>query len=383
MAQLTPFQLLLPIQINETVHSTESDWLTGVVNFGLISALSAICAIIGLPLAGALSDRTVGRFGRRRPWIAGGTITFAIGLTFLARQGTIVGIALWWCVSMLGFCAVATALTALIKDRVPHEQRGTVAGTLSMAQAGGLIVGLGSVSMFSLLPSAAYPLIAALLTLCVVPFVLDSSTEAAAPIREVLPAESVMSLLKLHDYRWALIGRVAVNLGNALATCLLIFYLQFDLRVSDPDEALLIVTVAYVASVLSVSVLSGWWSDRIGRRKPFVIGSALIQTAAALMFLLADSLWIVTISGMFIGAGYGTFLAVDQALAADILPNAENSGKELGIMNIALVVPGAVSPLIGAAIVEASAGSYSMLFVTAGLFTLFGGLSAMRIRSVR
>jgi MFS family permease len=83
------------------------------------------------------------------------------------------------------------------------------------------------------------------------------------------------------------------------------------------------------------------------------------------------------------GAGYGCYMAIDQALAADILPDADHSGKELGVMNIALTVPTAVSPLVGAGIVELDSGGFSSLFITAGVLTLAGGISVMRIRSVR
>jgi MFS family permease len=199
---------------------------------------------------------------------------------------------------MFGYCAVASALTALIKDRVPHEQRGTVSGWMSMAQAGGLIVGLGSVALFSLVPSVAYPLMAVLLVACVVPFVLAPATEAPVQTHPpVSPASSgsVMRLLENHDFRWALTGRVVVSFGSALATCLLIFYLQFDLRIGNPDEALLVLTIAYIASVIGVSVLGGRWSDRVGRRKPFIVGSALVQTFSTLMFFLADDLWAATL----------------------------------------------------------------------------------------
>ncbi|MFI6365236.1 MFS transporter [Nocardia sp. NPDC050630] len=391
MAQLTPFQYLLPVQINETLGSTivtdQSSWRSSALDFGIISGLSAVCLAIGLPLTGALSDRTHGRFGRRRPWVAIGGVVLASALAMLANQHTTLGIAVWWCVAMLGFCAIAASLTALIKDRVPHEQRGTVSGWMSMAQAGGLIVGLGSVAALALAADTAYPLLAVLLILCVSPIVLSSATEPAtinrpAALSPPSSSGSIKRLLRHHDFRWALIGRVTVNFGNALTTCLLIYFLQFHLHIDDPSHALLILTVAYILSVLSVSVLGGWLSDRFGRRKPFIVGSAMLQTLSAVMFVFSGSLWTATAAVAVVGAGYGCYMGIDQALGADVLPDANHSGKELGVMNVALTVPPAVSPIFAAGIVELFDGSFTELFITAGILTLLGGLAVLRIRSV-
>ncbi|OLT31968.1 hypothetical protein BJF84_26060 [Rhodococcus sp. CUA-806] len=334
MAQLTPFQYLLPVQITAALGESsggDSEWQEGVMSFGVISGVSAICMVIGLPLAGALSDRTHGRFGRRRPWIGLGAAVFAVALIMLGYQHTTVGIAIWWCAAMLGFCAAAAALTALIKDRVLHDQRGTVSGAMSMAQAVGLIVGLGSVGLLALSTDIAYSLLAVLLCLCVLPFVLSPRTEAAASRPKASSsargAPTSWSLLAIHDFRWAMIGRVTVNFGNALATSLLIFYLRYDLNEPDPSTALVVMTVAYIASVLTVSVLCGWLSDQIGRRKPFIVGSAALQAVAAVILMLATDLRAAVVAIAVIGAGYGCYMGVDQALGADVLPDATTVAK--------------------------------------------------------
>lgn len=84
MAQLTPFQLTLPEQINDWLGIGATvdahNWQRSVVGFGVVSGISAVFALVAFPLTGSLSDRTSSRFGRRRPWIAGGTALFAAGL---------------------------------------------------------------------------------------------------------------------------------------------------------------------------------------------------------------------------------------------------------------------------------------------------------------
>src|SRR5690606_34082358 len=103
MAQLTPVQLLLPLQV-DAIRGTGDDWVASVVAFGVISGIAGACALVAYPLAGALSDRTTARWGRRRPWIAGGAVLFAAALCALGQQTTYVGVGICWSLAAVGFC---------------------------------------------------------------------------------------------------------------------------------------------------------------------------------------------------------------------------------------------------------------------------------------
>src|SRR5690606_36600823 len=54
----------------------------------------------------------------------------------------IVLIAIFWSLTIVGFCVLATALTALISDLVPVRQRGFVSGWMTAPQAVGIILGV-------------------------------------------------------------------------------------------------------------------------------------------------------------------------------------------------------------------------------------------------
>src|SRR6218665_177685 len=74
--QLTPVQLLLPLQLD----TPEDDWIRGVVSSGLVLGIGGLAGIIAGPVAGMLSDRAgVGR-RRRRPWALGGVWLTAVCL---------------------------------------------------------------------------------------------------------------------------------------------------------------------------------------------------------------------------------------------------------------------------------------------------------------
>lgn len=387
MAQLTPVQLLLPQQIDELLKPT--DWTQSVVAFGIISGIAGACALITYPLTGALSDRTTSRFGRRRPWIVLGTVVFAAALVALGLQTTMVGIGITWSLAIVGFCMVSAAITATISDQVPVNQRGFVSGWVSAPQAVGTVLGLGLVLALSLSLFVGYTLMAVLLVVLVIPFAAIIPDEV---LPKVLRAPFTLGALVkgfwinpvAHpDFGWTLLGRVLVNLGNALGTTLLLYFLMFGLdRPKTAEDDLFTLTLVYLVFFIIAALGFGRLSDKIGQRKPFVYAAAYLQALAALLLALVPDFSIAVLGAGLLGLGYGCFMAVDQALATQVLPSSHTRGKDLGIMNIATAVPQAVAPLLGSFIV-AQFGGFTPLFMASALVATLGGLAVIPIKKVR
>lgn len=389
MAQLTPVQLLLPQQVE--AHVVSDHWVDKVVAFGIISGIAGACALVAYPLTGALSDRTTSRYGRRRPWILGGALLFAVSLVVLGLQDTMAGIGILWSCAIIGFCMLTSALTATISDQVPVGQRGFVSGWLSAPQAVGTIAGLLLVITLGLSQFLGYTLMAVLLVLFVLPFILRIP-DAVLP-RQERPPFTMRALIagfwisprRFPDFGWTLLSRILVNFGNAFGTGLLLYFLQDGLGFAsgDPSEdALLTLTLIYMVFVIIASLGLGRLSDRLGRRKIFVFTASALQAVAALMLAFVPTFEVAMVAAGFLGLGYGCFLSVDQALATQVLPYAAARGKDLGIMNIATTVPQALAPLLGAFIVAALVG-FQGLFLIAAISALVGGLAVIPVRSVR
>jgi MFS family permease len=385
MAQLTPIQLLLPSQIQDQLHT--DDWVRNVVAFGIISGAAGLCAIVAFPLTGALSDRTVGRFGRRRPWMAIGALIFAISLLLLGVQTTLVGIGVFWCLALTGFCVLTAALTATISDQVPVGQRGYVSGWLSAPQAIGTILGLVLVVTLFTGTFFGYAAMAVLLLILVIPFLTLPDTVLERGSRERLSMRGVLDDLwisprKHPDFGWTLLSRVLVNFGNAFGTALLLYFLEFGLHDKDAENDLIVLTLIYMVFVIGAALGLGRLSDRLGRRKAFVFLASTLQAIAALMLAFIPVLPVAMVGAAILGLGYGCFLAVDQALATQVLPDPAARGKDLGIMNIAMAVPQAMAPLFGALVV-AAVGGFEGLFVMAAVFAFAGALAVARVKAVR
>jgi MFS family permease len=386
MAQLAPIQVLLPNQVSAHIH--RDYWVDNVVAFGVISGIAGVFALIAYPLTGALSDRTTSRFGRRRPWILGGALLFAVSLLLLGLQNDLIGVGVFWSLTITGFCVLTAALTAMISDQVPVGQRGFVSGWISAPQAVGTILGVLLVTLLVVGQFFGYAALAVLLVVLVLPFVLrvpDAVLDSAE--RPVLTVRSLVqgfwiSPRRYPDFGWTLLSRILVNFGNAFGTTLLLYFLQFGLKDRSAEDDLLVLILIYMVFVVLASLFLGKLSDRLGRRKMFVFLASALQAVAALMLAIVPNLTVAMVTAGLLGLGYGCFLSVDQALATQVLPDAHTRGKDLGIMNIASAVPQAFAPLLGALLVAALSGFAGLFYLAAGA-TILGALAVLPIRSVR
>jgi MFS family permease len=243
----------------------------------------------------------------------------------------------------------------------------------------------------------------------VLPFLLKTP-DAVLPAAD-RPPVSVPALLaglwisprRFPDFGWTLLSRILVNLGNALGTTLLLYFLMFGLsRGGTAEDDLLLLTAVYMVFFIASALLVGRLSDRLGKRKMFVYFAAYLQALAALILAFVPDFTIAIGAAGLLGLGYGSFMAVDQALATQVLPDAQSRGKDLGIMNIATAVPQAVAPLLGACIVVVCAGlatngievgssdagfaganaGFAGLFIASAVTAALGGLAIVPIKSV-
>ncbi|MEV6331186.1 MFS transporter [Streptomyces sp. NPDC051909] len=381
MAFMTPIQILLPLQLERIDPQGKNDALS------LVTGLGALVAVLANPLAGAWSDRTTSRFGRRRPWIVGGALAGAAGLVFTAAQHTVAGVAVGWCLAQAGLNAMLAGVTTPVADRVPLAQRAQVSGWTGLMQSFGLVLGALLTTLVVTGVGSGYATLAVLTVVLALPFVLRHG-EPALP-RELRPAFDARAFARSFwvsprrhpDFGWAWLTRFLINLGNALGTLYLFYFLADAVRYADPGTGVLILTVVYTLCAAVTAIPAGVLSDRVGRRKSFVVLCSLVMTAAALLLALVHTWPAALAAAAVLGAGYGIYLAVDQALVTQVLPEAADRAKDLGVINIANSGPQVLAPALASPVI-AHLGGYTGLYAAAAAVTLLGGLLVGRIRSV-
>lgn len=398
MGYFGPLQVLLPDQIQDIAGTQKTTAL------GLVTAAGALVAVLVGPVAGALSDATTARLGRRRTWVAVGVLIGSGGLGLLATQHTVVGVLVGWCVTQAGLNTVQAGLSAIIPDRVPVRQRGLVSGWVGLTQSLGVVVGVLVVTVVVSGTVPGYLLIAALVVLTIVPFIIFTADPRVArgQAPQVLEARgrnqarswarSVLTAFRFTprrypDFAWAWGTRFLVQLGNAMATLYLLYFLRDRVRYEDlfpgrsAADGLLILILIYTATTLLTVVLGGVISDRTGRRKPSVIVSGLVMAAAAALIAAWPTWTGAIVAAGVLGLGFGVYLSVDQALITQVLPTAEDRAKDLGMINIANSAPQVLGPALAAPIV-AYLGGYTTLFAAVAVVTAAGSVLVTRIRSV-
>jgi MFS family permease len=374
-----PLQVLLPQQVEALAPADKEAALALVLGAG------AACSLVANPLFGALSDRTRSRFGRRRPWIALGFGGGAVAVGLLAAAPAVPLVVLGWCAAQTLLNAPFAALSAAVPDEVPAAQRGTAAGYLGLAFVLGVGIGTG-LAVLAGATTTGYVLCALVALLCSLPYVLLGRHARQEPDIAWQWGEFLRGFwinpLRHPDFGWGFLTRFLVNLGNSAVLLYLFFFLSDVVGVADPASGVLILTAIYSVAMLGSVVAAGTLSDRIGRRRVFVTGGALVMAGAAVLISVWPT-WPGTVgAAVALGIGFGAYSAVDFALLTQVLPAARDRGKDLGVLNIASSLPQVLAPAIAAPIVT-SLGGYSVLYLVAAAIEVLGAVLVYRIRSVR
>ncbi|MDQ2874702.1 MAG: hypothetical protein M3Y33_07805 [Actinomycetota bacterium] len=81
-----------------------------------------------------------------------------------------------------------------------------------------------------------------------------------------------------------------------------------------------------------------------------MLGGALMG-AAALLLVFGETWAAAMVAAVLFGSGFGAYEAVDQALITQVRPAAADRVKDLGIISIAIVAPGAAGAALAGGLV--------------------------------
>jgi MFS family permease len=375
--------LLLPYQIGLLAPGSK------IAILSFFTSITVLIALFANPLAGAFSDRTTSRFGRRRPWIIVGGLLTALGLLFMWRASNIPLLFVGYCfVELFSNCVLAT-LVATIPDQVPEKQRGTVSGIFGLATGlGGILGAILAGQIFKSTPTTAYVVMLVIVLVTTIPFALFLSDK-------VLPKGYVprfrlgaflknfwISPRKYPDFAWAWLTRFIPFIGYFLGITYIFYFLEDVVKYPHALQgASTFSIIAAAVSILS-TILGGILSDRLKRRKPFVIIGMCVM-AAAMLLLAVFQVWIAVVAAAAVlGFGLGAYVAVDVAIVTLVLPSAKNRAKDMGMFNIANTLPHSIAPVI-AGLILAMTHSYSFLYFAATVFVLLGIFTVLPIKAVR
>ncbi|MEV4939729.1 MFS transporter [Streptomyces zaomyceticus] len=385
LAAVSAAAVSIPLRLAELdpAHKTQMLSLTIAMGGVLVVLLTA-------PL-GRLSDISTARAGIRRPYILGGSLVGASGMLVLALAPNVPLVITGWGIAQAGFAATSMALNALLADQIPTRIRARVAAAFGLAT--GIAPVVGSALVGALPGNPLYwfciPAAIALLASTGLVMVLDDivRTERVPVDWRTLLRSYWINPLQHKDFAWAWACRLLVTMSLVSVVTYLLFFLTDRLGIAPEDAPSAQGTVlgAYFASSVVTTLLFGWISDRTGRRKAIVWGSALITAVGLLISLVAHDLTLFTVGIALAGMGQGAFVAVDVAMMTELLPESTDAGTGLAVIALsyqlpALLVPALATVLLG---IGDTGPNYTALFVAAVAASALGGLAVLPIKNVR
>ena len=383
---LAPLLVSLALKVNALVGIDQAPG-----RLALVTSIGSLLAMVANPFFGRLSDRTTARWGMRRPWMLVGLACGCLGILTVAVAPNIAVVLLGWCIAQVFFNALLAALTAVMPDQVPTRQRGVVSGILAICLPVASVAGTFLVQLFDqdeltmlLAPCAAGGFFVLVFAARLDDRRLDPAHKDPWSMREFL-ATFYVDPRTSPDFAWAFASRFLLVMAYAFLVTYQAYYLLEQIGTSEKQvpHQIYLGTLAQSAALITTALLTGKLSDRLGRRKPFVLLAAVIYGVA--LFVIAGATDADTyLIGMAIGGlGFGMYMAVDLALVVDVLPDPDHAGKDLGVLNIAGALPFSLAPGIAPAILALGDGSYRVLFAAGGACAIAGAAAILPVKGVR
>jgi MFS family permease len=382
---LAPLLVTLALKVNSLVGTERAP-----ASLSLVAGAGALLSMVGNPFFGRLSDRTSSRLGMRRPWMVAGLLGGSVGILVVALAPTVGVVLVGWCIAQLGFNALLAALVAVLPDQVPADQRGSVSGVLGVCVPIASVCGTFLVKLFSGVPLAMFLAPCAIGGVFILLFVatlddrrLDPADKPPWSLRE-LASSFYVDPRRCPDFAWVFLSRFLFVLAYAFLATYQTFYLLDRIGSAEDDipGQVFLATLVQATVVVVASLVGGRLSDRTGRRKAFVLTASAVYGVA--MFVIAAA---ASVNGFLVGMaigglGFGVYVAVDLALAADVLPDPATAAKDLGVFNIAGALPFSVAPALAPAVLAAG-GGYGLLYAVAGVSAMLGAAAVVPVRGVR
>jgi len=324
-----------------------------------LTIAGAVIAAIVQPTVGSISDYTISRWGRRKPYIFIGSVLDVVFLFAIATSNELVAIAVF--IALLQFSSnfAQGPFQGYVPDLVPAAQVGLASGLVGLftvlGNATGFIVGSLSVTTGRFDIGTIALGVIELVTMLAVVIGVDEG-RAAKPRQgrswlNVAADAWGTDVLREKSFLFLVGSRLFVLMGGSVLVHLGLLYLSRSIGLSQHDagNAFLVVSVVAALATAVAVIPAGRASDRFGRKRVIWVATAL-GAAGLLTAAVAPSLAFAYLAAALMGIGTGSFLAVDWALMTDIIPKA-SSGRYMGISNVATASAGVLAIAIGGGLI--------------------------------
>jgi len=372
------------------------------VALGAICLFAAFFSVMLAPIIGWVSDHCTHRWGRRRPFMVAGSVGVVLMLAGMQVSTQMVFFGAFY-IALQAFSNMASCpFNALIPDLVPLQQRGTASGYLGSAYATGTLSGTVIGYYYDDLGAGWTSALLALVVIVTVSITFSQVEEVALheSAAEVFDMGKLVreffSVFENKDFKWVFLTRLLVQQGIFTVQEFLQFYLKDAIPlpvVVTPESTVSVVMAPLVTMSIISAFIAGHLTDYVGQRKVILYFCGGLMITADVLLAFARSYQGTMFCAFVFGIGYGGFCAVDFCLVMDVLPEAEDAGKDLGIWHIALVLPQATAAPIGGILLDffQEMGpefgmdnlGYTVLFFTSAMYFSMGIYFLHKVEKVK
>ena len=390
MAMMVPLSYGIAVRITELAPGHEEV-------LGYITGTAQLVYLVISPLIGIWSDRTRSRLGRRSPFIYLGTAIGLAGLVVIGFAPSLLIVGAGWILGMSGWSIAGAALQTLQADKLPESQRGRVSALTGLMTQIAPVLGIGvayAVSSSTMLIFVLPGVIGALL-LALFPLFKPEGSSKDLPRRDQVTLRSVISgygfdVRKYPDFAWNWLGRFVFFIGLYFNTTFGTFFYAQRLDMPVREVAGIVATVGMIGVLAAAAgaVVGGFLSDKLQRRRLFVLLGAVLFVVGALAEATAWSLPQIIIGAVLMQLAIALFARVDQAIIFAIIPERDQAGRYMAVTQFAQKIPAAVAPLLAGVVITIGAvggdKNYTLLYLVGGVLALAGGLIILlKVKSVR
>ena len=357
----------------------------------IIFLVGAIAPLIIQPTIGVISDYTVTRWGRRKPYIVIGSLLDVVFLLGIAYSNEFVALVAFYFLLQVSSNFAQGPFQGYVPDLVPARQVGTASGLMGLMLTLGTIAGVGIATFGGLIdnmPLAILMLgVVEVATMVVLVATVDEGRGAPPRTRswgQVALSAWGRDILQQRDVLWLLLVRL-LFLGAYNATIIAVGYFRRSHGLSDDDADTTVLIATGIVGVCTAlaAIPGGRLSDRYGRR-PVIWAASVIAGAALLGVAVAPSPELAVAAWVPFGIGMGIFLSADWALMSDVIPK-HTAGRYMGILNAGTAMAGPAFILVAGPVQDLVAAGFSDAAgprVAMGVAAAFIALSALALTQV-
>jgi MFS family permease len=188
------------------------------------------------------------------------------------------------------------------------------------------------------------------------------------------------------DFAWNWASRLLVGVAYVGVQTFAVFFLTDTAGMSTEAAAGEYARITAISTPVSIVcfLLSGYLSDRLGRRKAFVVLGSVFIAAALVVAALTQSQDGFFLAWIMLTVGQAVYLTVDIAIAAALVPDDAQAGKAMSVYQVATVLPNVVAPMLAVVVLTAGGGAnYPAFFLVLGGAALLAAVAVLFVRKVR